>query len=276
MHVTHDLTDEDGGVRARRFELDNQGETVPGMLWTPAGAEGPRPKVLFGHGGSQHKKVANIVQLATQLVRECGYACVSIDAPGHGERVSEAERERGRERARAREQARQQATASGGAPPRREGSPDAPYPAWALQGVRDWTAVLDAVETLPEVGSGPTGWWGVSMGTSIGLPFVAGERRVTCAVLGLASAVWRPGHADYVGWAKQVTVPLLFLCQRDDGGHPIDKAIELFDLFGSTEKTMHVNPGPHVGIPVFERDAAQAFFARHLGGGSSRSARSAS
>jgi hypothetical protein len=29
---------------------------------------------------------------------------------------------------------------------------------------------------------------------------------------------------------------------------------------------MHVNPGPHVGIPLFERDAAAAFYRRHLGG----------
>ena len=123
---------------------------------------------------------------------------------------------------------------------------------------------LAAAESLPEVGTGPTGWWGVSMGTSIGLPFVAGEPRITCAVLGLASAVPRPGISDYLGWAKAVEVPLLFLCQRDDGGHPIDKAIELFDQFGSAQKTMHVNPGPHVGIPAFEREAAQAFFARHL------------
>lgn len=262
LTFTTDTTD--GSVRARRFELPNEGEVVPGMLWTPAGADGPRPKVLFGHGGSQHKKVTNIVQLATRLVAENGYACVSIDAPGHGERVSEEERERGRERARAREQARERARAEG-TPPRRQGSPDDPYPAWALRGVRDWTAVLDAIERLPDVGAGPTGWWGVSMGTSIGLPFVAGEPRVTCAVLGLASAVWRPGHADYVAWAKSLEIPLLFLCQRDDGGHPIDKAIELYDLFGSAEKTMHINPGPHVGIPRFERDASQTFFARHLG-----------
>jgi len=89
------------GVRARRFELDTSGETVPGMLWTPEGAAGPRPKVLFGHGGGQHKKAANIVAQARSLAADRGYACVSIDAPGHGERVSEEERERGRARARA-------------------------------------------------------------------------------------------------------------------------------------------------------------------------------
>lgn len=253
------------GVRARRFELDTDGETVPGMLWTPEGASGSRPKVLFGHGGSQHKKARNLVALARAIVRDQGYACISIDAPGHGDRVSEAERERGRERARAREQARQRATATGTTPKHHLGGPTDPYPALFRRGVEDWTAVLDAAEELPDVGPGATGWWGVSMGTSIGLPFVAGEPRITCAVLGLASAVPRPAHEEYLGWARSLRMPILFLCQRDDGGHPVDKAIELWDLIGSAEKTMHINPGPHVGIPAFERDASQAFFARHLG-----------
>jgi hypothetical protein len=28
---------------------------------------------------------------------------------------------------------------------------------------------------------------------------------------------------------------------------------------------LHVNPGGHVQIPLFERDAFEAFFLRHLG-----------
>jgi len=28
---------------------------------------------------------------------------------------------------------------------------------------------------------------------------------------------------------------------------------------------MHINPGGHVETPLFERDAADAFFKRHLG-----------
>ncbi len=98
-------------------------------------------------------------------------------------------------------------------------------------------------------------------GTSIGLPFVATVPCITCAVLGLASTVPHPGHDEYLGWARQLTVPLLFLCQRDDGGHPIDNALELFDLFGSEHKTMHLNPGPHVGILGFERGESARFFA---------------
>jgi pimeloyl-ACP methyl ester carboxylesterase len=263
VNVTHDSTA--GGVRTRRFELDGPTECIPGMLWTPEGATGPRPKVLFGHGGSQHKKARNLVALAEALVRDRGYACAAIDAPGHGDRVSEADRERGRERARAREQARQDATATGRPLRHHLGGPSDPYPAMFLRGVEDWTCVLDALEHEPDVGAGPTGWWGVSMGTSIGLPFVAGEPRITCAVLGLASAVPRPAHETYLGWARSLRIPVLFLCQRDDGGHPVEQALELWNLIGSAEKTMHVNPGPHVGIPAFERDESAAFFARHLG-----------
>ena len=149
--------------------------------------------------------------------------------------------------------------------PRYRGEPSDPYSSIFVRGVEDWRIVLDAVEQLHEAGAGPTGWWGVSMGTSIGLPFVATVPCITCAVLGLASTVPHPGHDEYLGWARQLTVPLLFLCQRDDGGHPIDNALELFDLFGSEHQTMHLNPGPHVGILGFERGESARFFARHPG-----------
>ncbi len=191
-------TDEtERGVRERRWGLHREGETVPAVVWTPDGAEGPRPKVLFGHGGLQDKTAPNIVALARALVRHLGYACVAIDAPGHGERVTVEQRDR----------ARRRALDGDGTVPRYRGETTDPYMPYFMRGVRDWTAVLDAVERLPEVGTGPTGWWGVSMGTSIGLPFVATEPRITCAVLGLASTVPRPGYDEYLGWARSLTMP---------------------------------------------------------------------
>jgi dienelactone hydrolase len=258
------FTDEkvDGGVRARRFELDGPREPVPGMVWTPDGAEGPRPKVLFGHGGSQHKRVRNIVAMARSLVVEHGYAAVAIDAVGHGDRVSEEERERGRQAAAERERARQRA-AETGEPIRRQRTATGTYPKLFLDTADDWRVVLDAIESLPEVGPGPTAWWGVSMGTGVGLPFVADEPRFTCAVFGLASA--SPSNERSPGYASRVTIPVLFLSQADDGGHPVDDALRLWRSFASTEKTFHLNPGPHIGIPEFERIASVEFFARHLG-----------
>lgn len=263
MKITDDNVQD--GVRARRFELATEREPVPGMVWTPEGAEGPRPKVLFGHGGSQHKKAQNIVAMARALVTAHGFAAVAIDAVGHGDRVSEEERERGRKAAAERERARQRA-ADTGERIQRQRTATGSYARVFLDTVKDWVKVLDAVERLAEVGEGPTGWWGVSMGTGVGLPFVAQEPRFGCAVFGLASA--SPENTRSPELAASITIPVLFLAQAHDGGHPIPEALHLWDCLGSTEKTMHINPGPHVGIPAFERQASVEFFARHLGSGS--------
>ena len=41
-------------------------------------------------------------------------------------------------------------------------------------------------------------------------------------------------------------------------------ALELFDAFGSQEKTLHANMGGHTGVPQFEGADGTRFFARHL------------
>lgn len=42
-------------------------------------------------------------------------------------------------------------------------------------------------------------------------------------------------------------------------------ARDLFDDFGSTEKTLYVNMGGHTGVPQLTGEDAARFFARHLG-----------
>lgn len=71
------------GVREQLFVLDG----VPGVLWTPAAdAAGPRPLILMGHGGGQHKKAPDITRRAHRFVTGCGFAAVAADVPGHGDR----------------------------------------------------------------------------------------------------------------------------------------------------------------------------------------------
>ena len=64
--------------------------------------------------------------------------------------------------------------------------------------------------------------------------------------------------------ARRVTIPLQVLLQWDDEGNDRQLALDLFDAFGSEEKTLHANLGGHTGVPAFELDAAARFFARHL------------
>src|SRR5689334_6661575 len=73
-------------VIERGFVLRVGDASVPGIVGTPEGAAGPRRLILIGHGGTQHKRVDNVLRLARTLVRHHGYAAVAIDAPGHGDR----------------------------------------------------------------------------------------------------------------------------------------------------------------------------------------------
>ena len=247
---------EEGGVMRRLFELTVAGETVPGVIWAPQAAVGPRPLVLLGHGGSQHKKVANIAGLAKILVTKFGYAVLAIDAPGHGDRIT-------------REEALANAIEVGKRVRGEIATPFDPERIRAmaqrsLLAVGEWKAALDAVQTLDFVGAnGPVGYWGVSMGTSIGLPFVAGEPRITCAVFGLMGL--RPGAEAMEAAAKAISIPVEFVFQWEDAVAPREAGLALFNAFASTTKSMHINPGAHSDIPNYETGSWERFFERHLG-----------
>jgi dienelactone hydrolase len=68
-------------------------------------------------------------------------------------------------------------------------------------------AVLDAVQELGHVGAGPVGYWGVSLGCGLGVPFVAAEPRVRAAVLGLGGALASAGAAATAGITRWLAAP---------------------------------------------------------------------
>jgi dienelactone hydrolase len=233
-----------GGVFEQLFSL---GE-IPGVLWTPEGAAGTRPLILMGHGGGQHKKAPGIVARARRFVAEGGFAVAAVDVPGHGDRPKDEEYDRIATENQARVAA---------------GEELAPLIAGfqalvARQTVPEWRAVLDAVQELGNVGAGPVGYWGVSLGCGLGVPFVAAESRVQAAVLGLSGAL------ALAGAAGRITVPVEFLVQWDDERVPRAQSLALFDALASAEKTLHANPGGHGDLPSFETDSSLRFFARHL------------
>ena len=233
-----------GGVVEQLFTL---GE-IPGVLWTPDGAAGPRPLILMGHGGGQHKKTPGIVARARRFVTECGFAVAAVDVPAHGDRPKDEEYDR--------IATANQARVAAGA----ELAPlMASFQALvARQTVPEWRAVLDAVQQLDHVGAGPVGYWGVSLGCGLGVPFVAAEPRVRAAVLGLGGVL---ASAEA---AARVTVPVEFLVAWDDERVPREQSLALFDALASPEKTLHANPGRHSEVPAFEQDSTLRFFARHL------------
>ena len=123
--------------------------------------------------------------------------------------------------------------------------------------VPEWQATLDALLSLPEI-CGPVGFAGgvISIGTRLAVV----EPRISAAVLFAGSFVPHTVLEE----ARQVTIPLLVLLQWDDEGNDRQMALDLFDAFGSKEKTLHANMGGHTGVPQFEGDDGTRFFARHL------------
>lgn len=242
------------GVVERLFEIQVNGETVPGVVWVKEGATGPRPLILFGHGGSQHKRINTLRARAIAWANKFGYACAAIDAPGHGDRIS---REEAAEMAR---EVGRRVVEGGKMDPERMKI----MAARMEQAVPEWQAALDAVQALDFVGTqGPVGYWGVSMGTMIGVPFVASEPRITAAVFGLMGL--RDGATAMEEAANAIEIPVEFVFQWSDPVATREAGIALFDAFASREKTMHINPGGHMEIPNFESPSWEAFFGRHLG-----------
>ncbi|WP_433393801.1 dienelactone hydrolase family protein [Micromonospora sp. KLBMP9576] len=243
MRFTSETSSE--GVREQLFTVD----AVPGVLWTPEGATGTRPLILLGHGGGQHKQAPGMVFRARRLVGECGFAVAAVDVPGHGDRPTDERYDRIASDNQARVAA---------------GEEMAPLIAAfqalvARQTVPEWRAVLDALQELAHVGAGPVGYWGVSLGCGLGVPFVAAEPRVRAAVLGLG------GASASTEAAARITVPVQFLVQWHDERVPRAESLALFDAIAATEKTLHANPGKHGEIPAFELDEHLRFYVRHLG-----------
>ncbi|MEW2296752.1 alpha/beta hydrolase [Streptomyces sp. NPDC006743] len=224
---------------------------VPGVLWSPvSGAAERAPLVLMAHGGGNHKKHPAMSGRARLLVTGCGVHVAVIDAPGHGDRPRTAHDE-----AEIAELFRARAA----------GEPEGPvvvrYNAHlARLAVPEYRATLDALQGLPQIGTdGPVGFWGINMGTAIGIPFVAAEPRITAAVFGQH---WPDVLAEQ---ARRISIPVEFDLQWDDEHISREEGLALFDAFASKEKSLHVNSGRHKELPRFEADSAVRFFARHLG-----------
>lgn len=244
MDFTSELLLDDGVVE-REFTL---GE-VPGILWTPGSgfdSGEPAPLILIGHNGGLHKRLPRLVARARYFAAEHGFAAAAIDAPGHGDRPRSAVDEQHRADLRRALQAREPVG----------DIVDAFILPLVEQAVPEWQATLDALLAAPGIG-GPVGYDGM---TAIGIRLALVEPRIAAAVLFGQGFV-----PDALGeQARQLAVPLQFLMQWDDEGMERQPTLDLFDAFGSKEKTLHANLGGHKGTPWFEVEDGARFFTRHL------------
>jgi dienelactone hydrolase len=231
------------GLVERAFSL---GE-VPGILWTSDARSAPAPLILLGHPGGLGPMHPRLLERARDTVA-AGYVAATIELPWRGDRPGSSTAEQARADLR-------RALAA------REPVPDEVVDRLVLPlvdaAVPEWRAVLDALLAVPGV-RGPVGYAGgnIAIGTRLALV----EPRIEAALLFAGSFVPRAT----VDEARQVRVPLLVLLQWDDEGNDRQMALDLFDAFGSREKTLHANLGGHTGVPWFEGEDGLRFFARHV------------
>jgi dienelactone hydrolase len=242
MQFTSDARLPDG-VLEHHFTLDE----IPGILWTPRPAATPAPLILLGHPGGLPTMYPRLVARARQAAAE-GFAAATLELPGSGDRPRRAAAEQARADLR-------HAVQSGR--PVDDRVVDRLILPLVDTAVPEWHAVLDALLALPEVGS-PVGYSGGII--AIGVRLAVVEPRILAAVLFAGSFVPRATFAE----AGQVTIPLHVLLQWDDEGNDRQSALDLFDAFGSTQKTLQANLGGHAGVPQFAGEDAMRFLARHL------------
>jgi hypothetical protein len=233
----------DDGVVEREFTL---GE-IPGILWTPGSSSAPVPLILLGQPGGLDRMYPRLAARARHSVAD-GFAAATIELPGSGDRPRLAAVEEARTDMRRALEAHQ---------PVGDGIVDRLVLPLVEQAVPEWQAALAALLSLPGI-RGPVGYAGGII--SIGIRLAVVEPRISAALLFAGTFVPRTMFEE----ARQMTIPLLVLLQWDDEGNDRRLALDLFDAFGSREKTLHANMGGHTGVPRFEGDAGNQFFSRHL------------
>ncbi|ETX02988.1 MAG: hypothetical protein ETSY2_34400, partial [Candidatus Entotheonella gemina] len=214
------------GVIEQGFTVPRNGQPIPGVWWQPADISGPVPLVLMGHGGSGHKRNERMQMLGHMFSADLGWCAAAIDGPVHGDR----------------------GPVTDPTQPEYRSMWQSDHPVQRM--IDDWKATLDALSQLDEVDGDRIGYWGVSMGTMFGLPYVACDPRVRAAVLGKAgmtgSSVRRSGiDTHFKTYAPLLRVPVLFSIQWDDERFDRDGQLDLYDCIGSKDKRLHAYPGLH-------------------------------
>ncbi|MFE2999718.1 alpha/beta hydrolase [Nocardia sp. NPDC059246] len=234
----------DDAILEREFTL---GE-IPGILWTPASTSTPVPLILLGPPPLGLRKMYPRLLARARHAAAEGFAAATIELPGSGDRPRWAAADQARADLRRALQAGE---------PVSDEIVDALTLPLVEKAVPEWQAALDALLALPEIG-GRVGYSGGVI--SIGIRLAVVEPRIAAAVLFAGSFVPRVMFEE----ARQVTIPLHVLLQWDDEENDRQAALDLFDAFGSKEKTLHANMGGHTGVPQHAGEEGNRFFARHL------------
>lgn len=219
---------------------------VTGALWLPKKGVQTHVIACFGHGASGDRYQPPIVPLAHRFLDELRCPVLSLDGPVHGLRQ----------------------VGPGG---RETLGPELFRDDCVVDMVEEWNAAIDLVSEKAGLKDYRIAYFGLSMGSIFGIPFLATRTDVAVATLGLAGVFEGLPHQEEMALAaEKLTAPVFFLMQLEDELFPRDAYLALFDRIASPDKRIHANPGLHPNIAQDEVDFAFEFMAAHIEGGGGR------
>ena len=214
---------------AQDFRIESDKRPITGALWLPESINDQTPLVLCGHGASGNRYQKPIPHLARRFTLEAGCAVLAIDGPVHGLRQ----------------------VGQGG---REALAVEMQRPTFIDDMVAEWLIAVSAIRHVHGL-NGPTGYFGLSMGTIFCLPLLAhGGIDFAASAIGLAGSrrAGRSFGERLLADAARVNHPVVFLMQLEDELFDRDGYLALFDALASIDKRLHANPGLHPEVPAEE------------------------
>lgn len=248
-------TTDDGLDVIRLSYTSTHGQRVPALFVKRMAAQA-MPAVLLQHGGGDSKDERHMLLIARRLA-QAGFAVLSIDAPDHGERARGSEAPLSSARRRLFYQQRDN----------------------RIQNIIDLRRGIDYLEARPEVDRERVGYWGISMGASLGVPLLAVEERVRAACLVLGGASRRappegvePAHVEMARLVLDPVMaaplqgerPVLMLNGLTDPTIPAEAARELFEALPGPKGQQWFPAGHNLSGGMIK--ATVAFFRQTLAG----------
>jgi dienelactone hydrolase len=188
------------------------GDVVPIDVYVPTETD-PWAVVVIMHGRYGHRRVPYVRGVAKRWSRD-GMVVIAADAPYHGDRSLDQ-------------------------------TPDlARNEPFLTQAVGDLRRLCSAIEADARLSALPIGYLGFSMGTLIGVPFVAVEDRVRAGVfaIGGATGTGTTDPATYAPLIRERPV-LLVVADRDEFFHRASTTA-LYEAFGGSQELLQF-PGSH-------------------------------
>ncbi len=223
----------------REFRVQRVGmRDITGALWLPKAGAG-KTLICCGHGASGDRYQAPISHLAERFV-SAGLAVLSLDGPVHGLRQ----------------------VGDGG---RGAFFPEYQRDNSLIDMTNEWACVVELVKA--ETGISNLAYFGLSMGSLFGIPFIASRADVRVAAIGLMGVEADFPHGEtLLADAARIECPILFLMQLEDELFSRQGCLDVFDAFASKDKRLHANPGLHPEVPEEEINFTFEFMLAHING----------